>query len=70
MSAHIRLSTRAAAALTAGLLCVGLTACSGDEAPEKAQAAAALAREAAVELYAIAKEKAPGAARSPGVVAS
>jgi hypothetical protein len=36
----------------------------GSEAPEKAQAAAAFAREAAVELYGIAKEKAPGAAEA------
>jgi hypothetical protein len=36
----------------------------GTEAPEKAQAAAAFAREAAVELYGIAKEKAPGAAEA------
>jgi predicted nucleotide-binding protein (sugar kinase/HSP70/actin superfamily) len=34
------------------------------EAPEKAQAAAAFAREASVELFAIAKEKAPGAAEA------
>jgi hypothetical protein len=34
----------------------------GSEAPEKAQAAAVFAREAAKELYSIAKEKAPGAA--------
>jgi predicted nucleotide-binding protein (sugar kinase/HSP70/actin superfamily) len=37
---------------------------SGSEAPEKVQAAAAFAREAAVELYSIAKEKAPGAAEA------
>jgi hypothetical protein len=36
----------------------------GSEAPEKAQAAAAFAREAAVELYTIAKEKGPGAAEA------
>jgi predicted nucleotide-binding protein (sugar kinase/HSP70/actin superfamily) len=36
----------------------------GSEAPEKAQAAAAFAREAAVELFSIAKEKAPGAAEA------
>jgi predicted nucleotide-binding protein (sugar kinase/HSP70/actin superfamily) len=36
----------------------------GSEAPEKAQAAAAFAREAAVELFTIAKEKAPGAAEA------
>jgi predicted nucleotide-binding protein (sugar kinase/HSP70/actin superfamily) len=36
----------------------------GSEAPEKAQAAAAFAREAAVELFGIAKEKAPGAAEA------
>jgi hypothetical protein len=36
----------------------------GSEAPEKAQAAAAFAREAALELYGIAKEKAPGAAEA------
>src|SRR5262249_54553446 len=36
----------------------------GSDAPEKAQAAAAFAREAAVELYGIAKEKAPGAAEA------
>jgi hypothetical protein len=36
----------------------------GSEAPEKAQAAAAFAREAAVELYSIAKEKGPGAAEA------
>jgi predicted nucleotide-binding protein (sugar kinase/HSP70/actin superfamily) len=36
----------------------------GSQAPEKAQAAAAFAREAAVELFTIAKEKAPGAAEA------
>jgi hypothetical protein len=36
----------------------------GSEAPEKAQAAVAFAREAAVELYSIAKEKGPGAAEA------
>jgi predicted nucleotide-binding protein (sugar kinase/HSP70/actin superfamily) len=36
----------------------------GSEAPEKAQAAAAFAREAAVELFTIAKEKGPGAAEA------
>ena len=36
----------------------------GSEAPEKAQAAAAFAREAAKELLGIAKEKAPGAAEA------
>jgi DNA-binding transcriptional MerR regulator len=36
----------------------------GTEAPEKAQAAAAFAREAAVELFTIAKEKGPGAAEA------
>ena len=36
----------------------------GSEAPEKAQAAVALAREAAVELLSIAKEKGPGAAEA------
>ena len=36
----------------------------GSEAPEKAQAAVAFAREAAVEIYGIAKEKAPGAAEA------
>ena len=36
----------------------------GSEAPEKAQAAVAFAREAAVELFTIAKEKAPGAAEA------
>jgi len=36
----------------------------GSEAPEKAQAAATLAREAAGELLAIAKEKGPGAAEA------
>jgi predicted nucleotide-binding protein (sugar kinase/HSP70/actin superfamily) len=37
---------------------------SGSEAPEKAQAAVAFAREAAVELYTIAKEKGPSAAEA------
>ncbi|HEY6078138.1 MAG TPA: 2-hydroxyglutaryl-CoA dehydratase, partial [Polyangiaceae bacterium] len=36
----------------------------GSEAPEKAQAAAAFAREAALELFSIAKERAPGAAEA------
>jgi hypothetical protein len=36
----------------------------GSEAPEKAQAAVAFAREAAVELFSIAKEKGPGAAEA------
>jgi predicted nucleotide-binding protein (sugar kinase/HSP70/actin superfamily) len=36
----------------------------GSEAPEKAQAAAVFAREAAVELFSIAKEKGPGAAEA------
>jgi hypothetical protein len=36
----------------------------GSEAPEKAQAAATIAREAAVELFTIAKEKAPSAAEA------
>ncbi|HYJ09076.1 MAG TPA: 2-hydroxyglutaryl-CoA dehydratase [Polyangiaceae bacterium] len=36
----------------------------GSEAPEKAQAAALFAREAAVELFSIAKEKGPGAAEA------
>jgi predicted nucleotide-binding protein (sugar kinase/HSP70/actin superfamily) len=36
----------------------------GSQGPEKAQAAAAFAREAALELFTIAKEKAPGAAEA------
>ena len=47
MSAHTRHSTRAATALTAALLCVGLAACSGDGASDQAQGTSAAGDDAA-----------------------